>query len=135
MNKSSFKIAWRNLLKDRQFTFLNLMGLSAGLACAILIYLWVNDELKVDRFHKNDNRLYQVMKNKHLPTGIETVEFMPGLLAGTLAAEMPEVEYAVAVHPAGTRTLDGIATIGQTNLRARAKFAGTDYFNIFSYPL
>lgn len=135
MNKSSFKIAWRNLLKDRQFTFLNLIGLSAGLACAVLIYLWVDDETKVDRFHANDNRLYQVMKNKHLPNGIETVEYMPGLLAGTLAAEMPEVEYAVAVHPAGTRTLDGIASIGQTNLRARAKFAGNDYFNLFSYPL
>jgi putative ABC transport system permease protein len=135
MNNSTFKIAWRNLVKDRQFSVLNLLGLSAGLACVILIYLWVNDELKVDRFHATGNRLFQVMKNKHLPNEIETVEYMPGLLAGTLAKEMPEVEYAVSVHPAGVNTLDGIATVAESNIRAKAKFADNDYFKVFSYPL
>ncbi len=47
---NNLKIAWRSFLKDRQFSFLNLLGLSIGLACTLLIYLWVNDELHVGRF-------------------------------------------------------------------------------------
>jgi putative ABC transport system permease protein len=59
MIKSYFKFAWRNIVKDRQFTVLNLIGLSTGLACSLLIYLWVNDELNVDRFHEKDGRIYR----------------------------------------------------------------------------
>jgi len=51
------KIAWRNMQKHRQFTILNLLGLSTGLACALFIYLWVQDELSIDSFHKNDKQL------------------------------------------------------------------------------
>lgn len=58
---------------------MNLLGLSAGLTCAIVIFLWVQDELKMDRFHEKDSRIYQVMKNKQLPNEIETVESMPGV--------------------------------------------------------
>ena len=93
MFKNNLKIAWRSLLKDRQFTLLNIIGLSTGLACALLIYLWVFDELRIDRFNKKDSRLYQVMQN--IPLGdssILTSEATPGLLARTLIEEMPEVE-------------------------------------------
>src|SRR6516225_8274181 len=62
MLKNYFKIAWRNLMRDRQFSLLNLIGLSTGLACALLIYLWVSDELSVDKFNANDSQLYQVIK-------------------------------------------------------------------------
>ena len=62
MFKTNLKIAWRNLVKDKQFTFLNVLGLSAGLACALLIFLWVNDELSYDKFFANDDRLYQLME-------------------------------------------------------------------------
>src|SRR5688572_8987645 len=47
MMKNYFKIAWRSLLKDRQFTLLNVLGLSAGLACSLLIFVWVSDELNI----------------------------------------------------------------------------------------
>jgi hypothetical protein len=63
MFKTNLKIAWRNLVKDKQFTFINVLGLSTGLACALLIFLWVNDELSFDRFFENDDRLYQLMEN------------------------------------------------------------------------
>jgi hypothetical protein len=61
MNKAGLKIAWRSLLKDRQYTLLNLFGLAAGLACAILIYLWIFDEWHVDRFNGKDDRLIKVV--------------------------------------------------------------------------
>ena len=100
MFKNYFKIAWRNLLKDKQFSFLNLLGLSTGIACALLIWLWVSDELSIDKFNKNDGRLYQVMKTA--PTGdgaIVTYPSSPGLLAQSMAKELPEVALATAVRP------------------------------------
>jgi len=51
MFKNNLKIAWRNLMKDRQFTLLNLLGLSTGIACTLLIYVGVHDEYQVDKFH------------------------------------------------------------------------------------
>src|SRR5436190_18676009 len=62
MIKNYLKVAWRNLIKDRQFTFLNLIGLSSGLACALLIYLWVTDELSIDKFNDKDSQLYEILK-------------------------------------------------------------------------
>ena len=69
MFKNYFKIAWRNLIKDKQFSLLNLLGLSAGIACAFLIWLWVSDELSIDKFNKNDGRLYEVMKTSPTADG------------------------------------------------------------------
>ena len=62
MLENYFKIAWRSLLKDKQFTILNVFGLSAGLACSLLIFFWVIDEISFDKFFKNDERLYKLME-------------------------------------------------------------------------
>ncbi|MBS1934429.1 MAG: ABC transporter permease, partial [Bacteroidetes bacterium] len=64
MFRTNIKIAWRNLLKDKQFSLLNVLGLSAGLACALLIFLWVNDEMGYDKFFANDNRLYKLFEQR-----------------------------------------------------------------------
>src|ERR1700729_530719 len=96
MLKNYLKIAFRNIRKDRQFTFLNLVGLSTGLACVLLIYLWVADELQGDKFNKNDAQLYQVLKKETDGSGTVIIGKNPqGLLANAMAAELPEVEYAV----------------------------------------
>jgi len=95
MFKNYIKIAWRNLIKDSQFTFLNVVGLSTGLACTLLIYLWVSDEWKMDRFNKKDGQLYQVMENRKQASGIWTAQTTSGLMADALANDMPEVQYAV----------------------------------------
>jgi putative ABC transport system permease protein len=133
MLKNYLKIAWRNLLKDRQFTILNLVGLATGLACTLLIYLWVTDELNVDKFHENDNRLFQVMAKTPEAGGIATGEQTTGLLASSLAAEMPEVEHAVATQGSfsGKYTLSA----GDKYLKAVGMYAGKDYFDVFSFPL
>src|ERR1043165_9450706 len=92
------KIAWRNLLKHRQFTLLNLLGLGTGLACALLIYLWVQDELQIDRFNEKDSQLYQVIKTSSNGDGtIDTHETTPCLLAQAMASEIPEIAYATPV--------------------------------------
>ena len=100
MIKNYFKTAWRNLIKDKQFSLLNLLGLSTGLACTLLIWLWLSDEMSVDKFNANDSRLYQVMKTAPGADGsIDTYSSTPGLLGQSMQNELPEVQYATVVRP------------------------------------
>lgn len=134
MFKSYITTAWRYLRKNRQFTILNLVGLSTGLACTLLIYLWAADELAMDHFHANDRRLYQIMDNQRNADGIRTMEATPSLLARTLKEELPEVEYAAGVLSTswyGRVTL----SVQQTDVKAIGHFADKDFFHVFSYPL
>src|ERR1700740_3320510 len=120
MFRNNLKIAWRNLLKDRQFSFLNIVGLSTGLACTFLIYLWVSDELNVDKFNEHDNRLYQVMKTAPSADGnIFTFPSTPGLLAKKMSEQLPEIEYATTVRP-GYET--GILTVNDKRIRTTSEF-------------
>jgi len=135
MLRNYFKIAWRNLVKDRQFTFLNLIGLSTGIACAVGIWLWANDELHVDKFNAKDSQLFQVLRNSQTPNGIMTDEHTPGLLATSVAGEMPEVEYATAVVPVSWFDKKGFISRKDQHITANGQFAGRDYFKIFSYRL
>jgi RNA-splicing ligase RtcB len=76
------------------------------MACAIMIYLWVNDELSIDKFHEKDSRLYQVMDHYISADYNDIDKSTPGLLAQALAEEMPEAYKNVSdvvdvVHNAG----------------------------------
>src|SRR6516165_837170 len=101
MFKTNLKIAWRNLLKDKQFTLLNVLGLSAGLACALLIFLWVSDELSYDKFFANNDRLYKLMERRNYNGGIGYSEESSGSLSDAVKQAIPGVEYAAAVAPPG----------------------------------
>ncbi|NLR58808.1 FtsX-like permease family protein [Chitinophaga polysaccharea] len=134
MIKNYLKIAWRQLTKNKRFTTLNLAGLSTGLACTLLIYLWIHDELTFDRFHQHDQHLYQVMENKSHEKGIVTSGETPALLAETLVATMPEVAYAAVSTPPSWFP-KAIMAAGKQNSKAGGIFAGKDYLRVFSYPL
>jgi ABC-type antimicrobial peptide transport system permease subunit len=134
MLRNYFTVAWRNLRKDRQFTFLNLLGLSTGLACTLLIYLWVIDELNVDKFHENDNRLFQVLINSQNAGVVSTGTATPGLLAEALAKEMPGVKYATATAPTiGLKKTT--LSVGNNVTKSVGQYADKDYFNMFSWHL
>ena len=96
----------RNFKRHRSTYTINLFGLSIGLACTLLIYLWVTDEWSIDRFHEHEQHLYQVIQNVPLSNGILTTEGTPGLLAEALQREMPQVEEAAvtAYAPGGRNT-------------------------------
>jgi len=134
MLKNYFKILWRNFLKDRQFSFLNLIGLSTGLACAIMIYFWIQDELKVDHYNVNDKRIYQVLQNMPGSNGLTTHEFTQGLLAKSLKEQYPEVEFAATVVPASWFEDKGMISFGDTFIKTRGEFASKDFLDIFSIP-
>ena len=59
MIKNYFKIAWRNLLKYKGFSAINIFGLAIGMACTLLTFLFVKDELSYDQYHKNADRVYR----------------------------------------------------------------------------
>ena len=134
MFKNYLKIAWRNLYKDRQFTLLNVIGLSTGLACALLIWLWVSDERNVDKNNEKESQLYQVMQNIQHENNIETMNHTAGLLANALKNEMPEVEYAATVIPASWFGNKGIIAASDTKVKARGQFVSKDYFHVFTVP-
>jgi putative ABC transport system permease protein len=132
----NLKTAWRRFLRDRQFTILNLIGLSTGLAAALLICLWVSDEMSVDKFHKKDSQLYLVKNNLKTAQGILTWDITPVPLAESLVKEMPEVEHAVAVNDFfNWQSKEGILSSGNTHIQAQGWHAGKDFFNVFSYDL
>ncbi|MGC1243124.1 MAG: ABC transporter permease, partial [Chryseosolibacter sp.] len=122
----------RNFNRFRSTFLINLIGLSTGLACAILIYLWVADELAVDKFHKHRNRIVQVMTNQNRPDEIVTLGYGPGQLPDEMPAEYPEIEYAVGSSGIG----DGLTlSVPDKNITVPGQFAGEEFFNMFSYPL
>ncbi|MBN9386037.1 MAG: ABC transporter permease [Chitinophagaceae bacterium] len=128
-------IAVRNLRRHKSSFFINWIGLSTGLACAFLIYLWVNDEWNFDKFHANDSRLYQVMEKNKISDEIQVHESTQGLLATSMQKDLPEVESAVTVMDLKKvgiyfqmRTTDKVVKTGGLS-------AGRDFFRMFSFPL
>ncbi|MBC9913422.1 ABC transporter permease [Chitinophaga varians] len=135
MFRHNLLLIYRNFRRFKSTFAINLIGLSSGITCALLIYLWVHDELSFDKFHANDRQLYQVMENQHHEGDIMTTDGTAGLLAEALKAEMPEVEYAAAVTPTSWFPGFVVSARPEEKLKATGQFAGKDFFNIFSYGL
>lgn len=132
MFRHNILLIYRNSKRFKSSFLINLVGLSTGLACTLLIYLWVSCELSFDKFHENDSQLFQLMRNELSPNGIETKESTPGLLAQTLAEEIPEVEFSVSVIPASWFSSKGVLSFKDTYVTAGGQFVGKDYFKMFS---
>jgi len=134
MIRNYFKTAWRSLLKDRQFTLLNILGLTSGLTCSLLIFLWVNDEMSFDRFFANDAQLYRLLERRTYSGQASFTEESSGKLSEAVRLDLPEVEYAAAVAPAYWFPQNTL-TVGDKNIKANGQYAEEDYFNIFSFQL
>jgi putative ABC transport system permease protein len=134
MIRNYFKIAWRNMVKDKQFTLLNVVGLSAGIACTLLIYLWVHDEVSYDKFFENDSQVYQVMEHRKGGENQGLTDESSGLVSEVLKVQNPEVLYAAAVAPADWYQKFTLSS-GDKNIKAWGQYAGKDYFNIFSFKM
>jgi putative ABC transport system permease protein len=135
MFKNSFKIAWRNLVKDRRFTLLNLVGLSTGLACTFLICLWVSHEVSMDSFQHDG--LYEVMKNIPLADkSFMTKETTPDLLAKALKDEVPGIADAATLKlPDYDEETAVISDGGDNSFKATEAFATGNFFRLFNFKL
>ncbi|MBB2150447.1 ABC transporter permease [Pedobacter gandavensis] len=128
-------LIYRNFKRYKSSFLINLLGLTAGLCCALMIYLWVMDEMHMDKFHAHNDQLYQVMENEITATGINTRDATAGLLGESLAKDMPEVEAAVTTSPTYWLKESKVNTGNNPGLKAAGKFVGPDFLKIFSYPL
>jgi putative ABC transport system permease protein len=135
MLQHNLLIAFRNLQRHKASFFINLIGLSTGLACAFLIYLWVHDELQFDKFHKKDSSLYQVMEMSK-ENGITLVhDHTQGLLAETMVKDLPEVLSAVPVMSLEKHGISIPLRVSDKVIKKSGIFAGKNFFNLFSFPL
>ncbi|CCG98103.1 Macrolide export ATP-binding/permease protein macB [Fibrella aestuarina BUZ 2] len=131
MWSSYLKIAWRNLIRNKMFSAINIVGLALGLASSILILLWVQDERRIGTHYPNARHLYRVMEHEKADGRIVTDEDTPGILADELKRVLPEVRYAAGFSGPEEHVLQG----GQKTARQQGRFAGADWFRMCSLPL
>jgi ABC-type antimicrobial peptide transport system permease subunit len=129
MIKNYFKIAWRNLFRNKGFSLTNLLGLTIGITCTILIFSWVQDELTYDKFHANYNSIYKVMANRDFNNQVFTDENMVLPLASTLQDKLPQIKNAVVT----THRRFGILAHGDDKLKKWGYSANEQFFKMFSW--
>src|SRR5688500_1622733 len=127
MIKNYFKIAWRNLWKNKSFSAINISGLALGLTCSILIFLWVKDEYSVDAFHKNGDHIYVVASREYMDGEVTGSYDTPGLLGEELKRVMPEVKLECNYVPDEHLTF----SFCDTKMKLIGSFGVTVYIYIF----
>ena len=95
MFKNYLKITFRNLLKHKSYTLINVFGLSIGIACCLLIILYVQYELSFDKYHENAQRIHRIVMNWSSGNDIIHSAISPYRLADALKADFPEIENIV----------------------------------------
>ena len=131
MFRNYIKIALRNLFKERIRSGINLLGLAIGLACTILIALWIQRELSVNQFHEHKAELYRVLTNQTYGDDIFTFSSTPGPLAEKLKTDFPEITHASRVTW-GNRML---FTYNNQSFYEMGRYVEPDFLKIFTFPL
>lgn len=132
MFRNYFVIAWRNLVRNKIYTSINIMGLSLGLACAMLIILYVKDEVSYDRFHDKVNRIYRVATIRSDQNGGNIKkDGVTGYFQGPrFAANIPEIESFVRLQNNREDMKMGTDIVSRDLL-----LADPNFFSVFSFPL
>ncbi len=131
MFKSYFTVAWRNLLRSKTFSVINILGLALGIACSLFIFLWVRDEVSIDRYHANGKHLYRVMERQIYDGKRAAQPGLPGLIAPEMAKKFPEIVYASGAEWEDLMTLE----VGDKRNKEDGQWAGPDWFKMFSVTL
>jgi len=128
-------ISFRNTLKNKWFSLLNIAGLAVGMACFILILMFVQFETSFDRFHERSDRIYRVISRdtKGQPDVTEFSDHSPELLAGALAADFPEITRATRIRESFTDK--AILQYQDKIFYQIGIFADPEFLKIFSFPL
>jgi putative ABC transport system permease protein len=132
MIRNYFKIAWRNLVRNRAFSAINISGLAIGLASCMLISLYVLDELSFDRFHDKGDRIVRVYFKGIMQGGIMNEANVMPPTAAALKADYPEVEEATRLRQGG----NPLILIGEKLFTDdRLAFVDSNFLNVFTFPL
>ncbi|TAF93802.1 MAG: ABC transporter permease [Runella slithyformis] len=133
MLRSYFKIAWRNLLKNKTFSFINIFGLAVGLCCFLLISLYIVDELSYDRHFKNADRIYRINGDVRFGGSNLRMSQSPDPLGAVLKKDYPQVEQFVRLY-----TNYGSNYVKKGNELINEKqiaHADSTFFDVFSLPI
>jgi len=126
------KLAWRNLMKDKLFSLINILGLSIGIAVCMMIFLFISNEFSVDRFHKNGDRIYRVTRGFTNNGKASTVSYLSWPYAPALLNDFKgEIVKAVRVNPND----DLIKANNKSFHEMRVLDVDSGFFSLFSFPL
>jgi len=132
MIRNFIKITLRNIVKHKGYSFINITGLAVGMACCLLITLWVLDELSYDRFHENAPTLYRVEENQHYSGRLFHVNVTPYPIAPAMVEEFPEIRDASRYVWSGGR----LFRYGEKSVFENAVMAvDPSFLDMFTFPL
>ncbi len=131
MLKNYLKIAWRNLLRNKSFSVLNIVGLSIGLAVTALILIWINFEVGVDQFHEKKDRIYEVYNEYPIDGEIWTWNSTPKIMGPTIKKDYPEVEGVSRYNYDDTF----LFSVDEKRIKSTGTIVDPDFLNMFSFPL
>ena len=131
MTWNFFKIAWRNLIRNKIYSFINILGLSLGLACAMLIMLYVKDEVSYDKFHTDVDTIYRVVSAREDKDGNERKNPNTGFLQGPVFTDnVPEVDAFVRIQ-SGRKDVKMDTEVVSEDLL----YVDPNFFSMFSFPV
>ena len=134
MLKNYFKIAFRNILRHKGFSAINIIGLAIGIACSILILLWIQDELSFDNFHKDADRIFITGLDYKIGNQEGRGIKCNPPLAPDIMAEIPEIESATRFLHA----VNKLVTYKDNDINFLENgifYADSTIFNVFTIPL
>jgi putative ABC transport system permease protein len=131
MLKNFFKTTFRNLWKNKTYSFLNIFGLAIGIACAGFIFLWVEDEVSFDSNNVKKDRIYLVKTNDKVDDGVFTHSSTAGPMAPAMQATIPGIANTCRTTEAGTSFL---FTIGDKTVNASGEYVEPSFFEMFTLP-
>ena len=131
MFRNSLIAGFRNFRKNKSYSFLNILGLAIGIACAGLIFLWVEDETGFDQVHVKKERLYMVLNNWPFSQHYSTYESTPGLLGPAIKKEIPGVANTCRINESRSYQL---IVIGNKSVYAEGMYADSSVFSMFTIP-
>lgn len=129
MFRNYFKTTFRNLWKNKGYSFLNIFGLAIGIACAGFIFLWVEDELNWDQFNTKKDQLYFIHENQKYDTYTATFGSTPAPMAPVMKTEIPGVANTCRIAGWDSKLI----TIGDKSMYASSNFVDSSLFSMFSF--
>jgi putative ABC transport system permease protein len=131
MFKSYYKIAFRIFQRQKFYSFINISGLALGLACVIILILWIKNELSYDRYHENADRIYRVTQRSEVDGKVNASVYTPSPLGPAFKNDFPEVEEFVRF----ARSREVLVQYKEMRQFETIFYADPSIFKIFSFPL
>jgi len=132
MLRNYFLVALRNLKRNKVYSFINIAGLSIGLACCMLIVLYMKDEVSFDKFHQKGDQIFRLTRDEYFPDGkLFNTDGNTGMMPGpAFASELPEIASFVRIQGA----LSAVK-IGNNVFEQEGMYADSNFFSVFTFPL